>query len=179
MHFLCTFFFTALSTNFVYFVALQTDTLESAQGGGARQRLVARRARDIQFGFWVEIQQKNKKKRDENCKRGTFKYARILLNLTVCVCVCVCTKVQAPLEKSKRTTRDRNGRKAVSLSKSTSPASRRNSSVNRVHSPANVVDFWNGRCALKKAKADDVGSDNVVENVQKICSKMLSKRDAS
>lgn len=34
----------------------------------------------------------------------------------------MCTKVQAPLEKSKRTTRDRNGRKAVSLSKSTRPS---------------------------------------------------------
>lgn len=72
-------FFSALHFQQISFTLLHFKLTHSmgAQGSGVvRWRLVARRARDIQFGLG-EIQ-KNKhttEKRDENCKRGTFKNA--------------------------------------------------------------------------------------------------------
>lgn len=96
----CTFYalFSALHFQQISFTLLhfKLTTSKGAQGGGVvRWRLVARRARDIQFGLG-EIQKKKThttEKRDENCKRGTFKNARILFNLTVCPCVCPCVCV--------------------------------------------------------------------------------------
>lgn len=116
------FFFTALSTNFLYFVALQTDTLEGAQGVGWCDGVWSRDARVTYNLGWVKYKKKTHNgKTRRKLQTGHVQKCTNTFQLD-CVSVCVCTKVQAPLEKSKRTTRDRNGRKAVSLSKSTRPS---------------------------------------------------------
>lgn len=180
MHFFSSLHFQQISFTLLHFKMTHSKV---AQGGGARWRLVARRARDIQFGLG-EIQQNKKKwKTRRKLQTGHVQICTNTFKLD-CVSMCVCVCVQ----KYRRPSKNQSARLEIVMAVKryryrNRPAQR----VEEIHpliasirqQTLSTFEMDAARSRKQKPTTSTATATYVVENVQKICSKMLSKRDAT